>query len=73
MITFQECFQQLRHFNLNVLGLILTTPALKEIASTQNDLPFKLTQLVVLVAFVALGIFAAIRFRIEPTPETQPS
>jgi hypothetical protein len=62
---------------LNVFVLIvqsfLKIPALKEIAPTQNDPPFKLTQLVVLVAFIALGIFAAIRFRIEPTPATQPS
>ena len=62
---------------LNVFVLIvqsfLKIPALKEIAPTQNDPRFKLTQLVVLVAFMALGIFAAIRFRIEPTTATQPS
>jgi hypothetical protein len=60
---------------LNVFVLIvqsfLKIPALKEIAPTQNDPPFKLTQLVVLVAFIALGIVAAIRFRSEPTPATQ--
>ncbi|SRR6266540_4548887 len=62
---------------LNVFVLVvqsfLKIPALKEIAPTQNEPPFKLTQLVVLVAFIALGIFAAIRFRREPTPATQPS
>lgn len=62
---------------LNVFVLIvqsfLKIPALNAIAPTQNDPPFKLTQLVVLVAFIALGIFAAIRFRNEPAPATQPS
>jgi len=55
---------------LNVFVLIvqsfLKLPALKEIAPTQNDPPFKLTQLVVLVTFIALGIAAAIKFRHEP-------
>jgi len=41
-------------------------PALKDVAPTQNAPPFKFTQLVVLVAFIALGIGAAIRFRAEP-------
>ena len=54
---------------LNVFVLIvqsfLKIPALKEIAPTQNDPPFKLTQLVVLVVFIALGVVAAIRFRSE--------
>ena len=61
---------------LNVFVLIvqafLKIPALKNIAPTQNDPPFKLTQLVVLVTFIALGIVATIRFRCEPTPATQP-
>jgi hypothetical protein len=56
---------------LNVFVLIvqafLKLPALKEIAPTQNDPPFKFTQLVVLVAFVALGIGAVIRFRSAPS------
>ena len=54
---------------LNVFVLIVQTflkiPALKEIAPTQNDPPFKLTQLVILVVFIALGVVAAIRFRSE--------
>ncbi len=54
---------------LNVFVLIvqsfLKIPAFKEIAPTQNDPPFKLTQLVVLVVFIALGVVAAIRFRSE--------
>ena len=42
-------------------------PALKAIAPTQTEQPFKLTQLVVLALFVVLGIAAAIRFRPNPT------
>ena len=40
-------------------------PALKVMAPTQTEPPFKLTQLVVLALFVVLGIVAAIRFRNE--------
>ncbi len=40
-------------------------PALEAIAPTQTELPFKLTQLVILALFVLLGIIAAIRFRGE--------
>ena len=40
-------------------------PALKLMAPTQTEPPFKLTQLVVLALFVVLGIVAAIRFRNE--------
>src|SRR5213076_1010453 len=47
----------------NVFVLIVQAfqkiPALKEIAPTQNDPPFKFTQLAVLIAFIALGIGAA--------------
>jgi hypothetical protein len=55
---------------LNVFVLVvqafLKIPALRNIAPTQDAPLFKLTQLVVLVAFLALGIAAAIRFRIAP-------
>ena len=54
----------------NVFVLIVQSfqkiPALKEIAPTQDDPPFKITQLMVLVAFIVLGIVAVIRFRVEP-------
>ena len=40
-------------------------PALKVMAPTQTEPPFKLTQLVVLALFVVLGVVAAIRFRNE--------
>ena len=41
-------------------------PALKAMAPTQTEQPFKLTQLIVLSFFVVLAIIAAIRFRPEP-------
>jgi hypothetical protein len=41
-------------------------PALIDLAPTQSEPPFKLAQLVVVIAFIALGIAAAIRFRVEP-------
>lgn len=40
-------------------------PALKAMAPTQTEQPFKLTQLVVLVLFVLLTIIAAVKFRPE--------
>ena len=53
------------HFVL-ILQSFQKIPALKNIAPTQNDPPFKLTQLVVLVTFVVLGILAAMKFRGQP-------
>ena len=54
---------------LNVFVLIVQlfqkVPALKAIAPTQSEAPFKVTQLVALVIFVVLGGSAAIRFRSE--------
>jgi hypothetical protein len=41
-------------------------PALKAMAPTQSEPPFKLTQLVALALFVVLTFVAAIRFRPEP-------
>ncbi len=41
-------------------------PALKALAPTQTEPPFKLTQLVVLALFILLTVVAAIRFRPEP-------
>jgi len=63
-----------KNHSLNVFVLIEQSfqkiPALKAIAPTQNDPPFNLTQLAVLGVFIALGIAAAIRFRIEPVSST---
>ena len=41
-------------------------PALKAIAPTQTEQPFKLTQLLVLALFIVFAIAAAIRFRPAP-------
>ena len=49
-----------------VAQLFMKVPALKALAPTQTEAPFKESQLVVLVAFVVLTILAAIRFRGEP-------
>src|SRR5258708_1054025 len=52
---------------LNVFVLIvqsfLKVPALKALAPTQTETPFKLTHLVVLVGFVVLGFLGVIRSR----------
>jgi hypothetical protein len=54
----------------NVFVLVVQSfekiPALHAMAPTQTEQPFKLTQLVVLVLFIVLGIVAAIRFRPVP-------
>jgi hypothetical protein len=48
-----------------VVQLFMKVAALKELAPTQSEPPFKATQLVVLTIFIVLGTFAAIRFRNE--------
>jgi hypothetical protein len=57
-------------FYLNVFVLIvqsfLKIPALTALAPTQNEPPFQITQLVVLVIFLFLIVLAAIRFKGEP-------
>jgi hypothetical protein len=57
-------------FYLNVFVLIVQSfmkvPALRALAPTQTEPPFKLTQLIVLVTFIVLTVVASIRFRIEP-------
>jgi hypothetical protein len=54
---------------LNVFVLIVQlfakVPALKELAPTQSEPPFKITQLATLVLFILLGIFAVKRFRVR--------
>jgi hypothetical protein len=46
-----------------VVQLFRRVPALKGLAPTQTEPAFKLTQLVVLVAFTVLGVLATTRFR----------
>lgn len=52
---------------LNVFVLIVQlfekVPALNAMAPTQSEVPFKITQVVVMALFVVLGIFAAKGFR----------
>jgi hypothetical protein len=56
-------------FYLNVFVAIvqafLKIPALKALAPTQTELPFAITQLVVLSLFITLAIVATIRFQGE--------
>ena len=56
------------YFNIFVLVVqsFEKIPALHAMAPTQTEQPFKLTQLVVLVLFIVLGVVAAIRFRPAP-------
>ena len=51
------------NFFVLVVQLFRRVPALKALAPTQTEPAFKLTQLVVLLAFVALGILATTKFR----------
>jgi hypothetical protein len=52
---------------LNVFVLVvqgfMKVPALHELAPTQSEPPFAIVQGIVLVIFIALGIWAAIKFR----------
>jgi hypothetical protein len=56
------------YFNVFVLiaQLFMKVPALKMLAPTQTEPPFKEAQLAALVAFVVLTMLAAIKFRSEP-------
>jgi hypothetical protein len=51
---------------VGVVQAFLKIPALRALAPTQAEPPFKLTQLVVLASFVTFAAVAAIRFRAEP-------
>ena len=51
-----------------IVQLFLKVPALKAMAPTQSEPPFKLAQLAVLVLFIVLGIFGTMRFRSERRP-----
>jgi uncharacterized membrane protein len=55
------------YFNVFVLvaQLYQKVPALKAIAPTQSETPFKITQLTVLVLFIVLGVLSTVRFREE--------
>lgn len=55
------------YFNVFVLiaQLFQKVPALKALAPTQSEQPFKIAQLAVLIIFVVIGILSAVRFRSE--------
>jgi hypothetical protein len=57
---------------LNVFVLVVQSfqkiPALKDLAPTQTETPFKVAQLVVLVMFIVLIFLAVVRFREKPQP-----
>lgn len=53
------------NFFVLIVQLFQKVPALKSLAPTQAEPPFQITQLAVLVLFVVLTIFAAIRFHPE--------
>jgi hypothetical protein len=59
---------------LNVFVLIVQSfqkiPALKGIAPTQTEPPFKITQVLVLLLFVAFTVLAAIKFKDKPIRTT---
>jgi hypothetical protein len=54
------------NFFVLIVQLFEKVPALKALAPTQTEMPFKVTQLVALTVFVLLTIFSALRFRAEP-------
>jgi hypothetical protein len=55
----------------NVFVLIVQSfekvPSLHALAPTQSEPPFKIAQLVVLIAFIAAGVFAVKKFHIVPS------
>jgi hypothetical protein len=53
------------NFFVLIAQLFQKTPALKELAPTQTEPPFAITQGLVLVLFVAMGIAAVRQFRVE--------
>jgi hypothetical protein len=53
------------NFFVLIVQLFEKVPALKALAPTQTELPFKVAQLAALTVFLLLTVFAAIRFRVE--------
>ena len=54
------------NFFVLVAQLFQKTPALKELAPTQTEPPFAISQGIVLLLFIVLGIAAVRQFRVEP-------
>ena len=63
------------YFNVfvGVVQAFSRIPVLRTMAPTQSEPPFVVTQLTVLVVFLALSIAAVLRFRIEPGRSTSTS
>jgi hypothetical protein len=59
---------QFLNFFVLVVQLFLKVPALKVLAPTQTEGPFKIAQICTLIVFIVLGTFCAIRFK-SPKPE----
>jgi hypothetical protein len=59
------------YFNVFVLvaQLFMKVPALKAMAPTQSEPPFLVTQIAVMVLFIAVTIAAVRKFRVEPPTE----
>jgi len=51
-----------------VAQLFAKVPALKAMAPTQSESPFKIAQILVMVVFIAVGILAAKRLHNVPQP-----
>jgi hypothetical protein len=62
------------YFNFFVLIVqsFMKIPALHDLAPTQSEPPFKITQLSVLLAFIVITIAGAIKFRTKPPIATPP-
>ena len=61
------------NFFVLVAQLFQKTPALKELAPTQTEPSFAISQGLTLLLFVAMGIAAVHQFRAEPTKPGKPS
>jgi hypothetical protein len=61
---------QFLNFFVLVVQLFLKVPALKALAPTQTEPPFKIAQVSTLIVFLVIGIFCAIRFK---SPELEAS
>jgi hypothetical protein len=51
------------NFFVLIVQLFEKVPALKALAPTQTEMPFKVTQLTALIVFILLTILSAVRFR----------
>ncbi|HMD33076.1 MAG TPA: hypothetical protein VKG84_14270 [Candidatus Acidoferrales bacterium] len=66
--VFTAIFAQYLNFFVLVVQSFEKVPALRALAPTQKEPPFAITQLVVLVVFIALAILSAIKFRGQTRP-----